>query len=381
MNQTKLRLAATSSQTRRMPFIDFLRGFACLWVVGTHAHAGWADLYKPKAGDNILQSALMWFLGMGSVGVDLFIVISGFCLFYPLIQLQNSKWGFSPVNARLFFIRRAQRILPVYYVVVLICSVLLIGWNLKFAPFQSVLDILPYLFTVQNWIPSHTPRINGSLWSVAMEVQLYLLLPFLVALIRRYSLVTVAAVSVGGAMLAGIASKFINLGPLFINPLAHTAMPVHFGEFVFGAVAAYLVKSKTSINKTILFSAAIACFCIGVLGHTSRGGPVLAGSCYTSWGLFFCIVIIGASRVRQNIWEDNPIYKTISRVGLVSYSMYAVHFPIVLMLDNYKNTFGNHPLKQLLAFCMIGFPAILLATLVMFHFIERRSVPAVRLQK
>ena len=379
MNQTKLRVAA-SSQTKRLPFIDFLRGFACLWVVGTHAHAGWTDLYKPKIGDGPLQSALIWFLGMGSVGVDLFIVISGFCLCYPLIRFADSNWGFSGLDFRLFFIRRAQRILPVYYSAVLVCFVLLTGFDLKFAPLQSIFDILPYLFAVQNWMPSYTPRINGSLWSVAMEVQLYLLLPLLIGLIRRHHLATVAGVSISGSMLLGIASKFLNFGDLLINPLAHTAMPVHLGEFVLGAVAAYMVKSKANINNYALFSTAAVCFCIGALGNTSRGGPIIAGIGYTCWGLLFCIVIIGAARLETDIWDKNPVAKIISRVGLVSYSMYAVHFPIVLVLEKYKNTFGNHPLGQLLAFSAIGFPAIVLAPLLMFQCIERRSVPSIRLQ-
>ena len=102
-----------SSQSQRLAFIDFLRGFACLWVIGTHAHAGWTNVYRPIGSDNIVQSAFIWFLGLGGKGVDLFIVISGFCLTYPLIKVTDGSIDFKDLDLKRFLFRRGQRILPV----------------------------------------------------------------------------------------------------------------------------------------------------------------------------------------------------------------------------------------------------------------------------
>jgi peptidoglycan/LPS O-acetylase OafA/YrhL len=368
-----------SSQSQRLAFIDFLRGFACLWVIGTHAHAGWANVYKPIASDNMLQSAFIWFLGVGGKGVDLFIVISGFCLTYPLVKLTNGCIEFTDLDLKRFLIRRGQRILPVYYTVLISCTVAL-SFGMSFAPFQGLKDVIPYALLLQNWIPSYHARINGTLWSVAMEAQLYLTLPLIVLLIKKFPY----RVALGGLIilsaLIGILSKSYQLTS-FVNPLAHTAMPVHFGEFILGIIAAITVRQGKSIRTLALGALTVVCTCIGALGHISKGGPVISGLGYTAWGIAFCIVIIMLSKVNNKIWDSNPVTKLVSRVGLISYSMYAIHFPIMLVLERYKNVFGTHPLQQLSAFMLIGFPSVVVASLVLFQLVEKRSIPAVRLQK
>jgi peptidoglycan/LPS O-acetylase OafA/YrhL len=158
-------------------------------------------------------------------------------------------------------------------------------------------------------------------------------------------------------------------------------MPVHFGEFVLGIIAAIAVRQGKSIRTAALGAVAIVCTCIGGLGHISKGGAVISGLGYTAWGITFCIIIIMLSKVNNEIWDSNPVTKLVSRVGLISYSMYAIHFPIMLVLERYKNVFGTHPLQQLSAFMLIGFPSVLVASLVLFHLVEKRSIPAVRLQK
>jgi peptidoglycan/LPS O-acetylase OafA/YrhL len=373
------KLESLSSQSQRLAFIDFLRGFACLWVIGTHAHAGWTNVYLPAGADNILQSAFIWFLGLGGKGVDLFIVISGFCLTYPLIKVTDGSIVFKDLDLKRFLIRRGQRILPVYYTVLMACT-LALSFGITFAPFQGMRDVIPYAFLVQNWIPSYHARINGTLWSVAMEAQLYATLPLILLLVKKIPYRVVLSAFVILSAMIGILSKSVLL-TTFVNPLSHTAMPVHFGEFVLGIVAAIAVRQGKSIRTAALGAVAIVCTCIGGLGHISKGGAVISGLGYTAWGITFCIVVILLSRVKNEIWDSNPVSKLVSRVGLISYSMYAIHFPIMLVLERYKNVFGTHPLQQLSAFMLIGFPSVLVASLVLFHLVEKRSIPAVRLQK
>jgi peptidoglycan/LPS O-acetylase OafA/YrhL len=368
-----------SSQSQRLAFIDFLRGFACLWVIGTHAHAGWTNLYRPADSDNILQSALIWFLGLGGRGVDLFIVISGFCLTYPLIKVTDGSTVFKNLDLKRFLIRRGQRILPVYYTVLIACT-LTLSFGITFAPFQGLRDVIPYAFLVQNWTPTYTARINGTLWSVAMEAQLYTTLPLILLIIKKLPYRVVLSCLVILSAVIGILSKSVHLTS-FVNPLAHTAMPVHFGEFVLGIIAAITVRQGKSIHTVALVGVALVCTCVGGLGHISKGGAVISGLGYTAWGITFCIVIILLSKVRNEIWDSNPVTKLVSRVGLISYSMYAIHFPIMIILDRYKNVIGTHPLQQLSAFTLIGFPSVVVASLVLFYLVEKRSIPAVRLQK
>ena len=367
-----------SIQSQRLAFIDFLRGFACLWVIGTHAHAGWTNVYRPVGSDNILQSAFIWFLGLGGKGVDLFIVISGFCLTYPLIKITDGSIVFKDLGLKRFLIRRGQRILPVYYTVLTACT-LALSFGITFAPFQGLRDVIPYALLVQNWTPTYTARINGTLWSVAMEAQLYITLPLILLIIKKLPYRVVLSCLVILSAVTGILSKSVQLTS-FVNPLAHTAMPVHFGEFILGIIAAITVRQGKSIQTSALVAVALACTCVGGLGHISKGGAVISGLGYTAWGITFCIVIILLSKVRNNLWDSIVVTRLVSRVGLISYSMYAIHFPIMLVLERYKNVFGTQPLQQLSAFMLIGFPSILVASTLLFQFVEKRSIPPVRLQ-
>ena len=362
-----------------MAFIDFLRGFACLWVIGTHAHAGWTNVYRPTGSDNIFQSALIWFLGLGGKGVDLFIVISGFCLTYPLIKVSNGSIDFKELDLKRFLIRRGQRILPVYYTVLFACTFALSA-GITFAPFQGLKDVVPYAFLVQNWIPSYHARINGTLWSVAMEAQLYVTLPLILLLIKKLPYRIVLSFLVILSAVMGILSKSVHLSS-FVNPLSHTAMPVHFGEFILGIIAAITVRHGRSVPTVALITVAIVCSCVGCLGHISKGGSIVSGLGYTAWGITFCIVIILVSKASNDLWDRNLVTRLVSRIGLMSYSMYAIHFPIMLVLERYKNVFGTQPLQQLSAFMLIGFPSVLVASLVLFQLVEKRSIPTVRLQR
>jgi peptidoglycan/LPS O-acetylase OafA/YrhL len=205
-------------------------------------------------------------------------------------------------------------------------------------------------------------------------------LPIILLLVKKIPYRIVLSTFVILSALVGILSKSVQL-TTFVNPLSHTAMPVHFGEFVLGIIAAIAVRQGKYIRTAALCAVAIVCTCIGGLGHISKGGAVINGLGYTAWGITFCVVIILLSKVNNEIWDSNPATKLVSRIGLISYSMYAIHFPILIVLERYKNIFGLQPLQQLSAFMLIGLPSIIIASLVLFHLVEKRSIPAVRLQK
>ena len=324
-----------------------------------------------------MQSAFIWFLGLGGKGVDLFIVISGFCLTYPLITTADGSVMFKQLDIRKFIIRRSQRILPVYYTVLIACT-LALSFGITFAPFQGLKDIVPYALLIQNWIPSYHARINGTLWSVAMEAQLYVTLPLILSMIKKLPYRIVLSSLVILSAVIGILSKSVHLTS-FLNPLSHTAMLVHFGEFILGIIAAVTVRQGKSIQTVAMIVIATASACVGGLGHISKGGGIIGGLGYTAWGITFCIVIILLSKVRNDVWDSNFVTRLVSRVGLISYSMYAIHFPIMIVLDQYKNILGTHPLQQLSAFMLIGFPSVLVASILLFQLVEKRSIPHVRL--
>ena len=186
----------------RLPFLDGVRGLAALYVVFYHAYCtsdcsttGWRHTLPP-----LLEKLLRWLLH-GNVGVDVFIVLSGFCLMLPVAT--NPARQLEGGTAR-YIARRARRILPPYFAVVILSLALIalvpalgakanVYWDCALPAFQPD-ALLSHLFVVHNFSPDWSSKIGYPLWSVATEWQIYFFLPLLILpLWRRLGLIAAVA--------------------------------------------------------------------------------------------------------------------------------------------------------------------------------------------
>src|SRR5262245_30496387 len=177
-----------------IPALDGLRGLAILLVLLVHT-------YYPAGGiarhQSTLDRACLHVCGLGWCGVDLFFALSGFLITGILLQAKGGEDAL-----RNFYLRRALRIFPLYYLVVLARLFILPGR--AFDPWEST----SYLLYFSNfWRSAHlavTPFDNfvGPTWSLAVEEQFYLLWPLLVFLLSRRSLLILCVVLLGAAPLA-----------------------------------------------------------------------------------------------------------------------------------------------------------------------------------
>ena len=313
--------ASTQAAPRqRLAGLDGIRGLAALYVVMHHI---FERAFPGYPVDNAPGWA-GWFI-YGRFAVVVFIVQSGFSL-----SVSPARHGWRLDGISRFAYRRARRILPAYWAAVAFS--LAVAWLIITPPGQAIPSTKTVLvngFLVQNF--SGAPSPNRSLWSMAVEAQLYILFPLLLLLVRRFratvmlAAVTIAVVAVGivGPHVSGLDTFVIRSAP----DLA--------ALFALGILAAGIVtasRGRRSWPWGLLALAAVA--------------PVIAtiwwkGSVWTIdhqyWvdltlgpaiACLLAALVTGHAAPLMRLLDSRPLRK----LGLSSYSLYLLHAPIVVVV-------------------------------------------------
>jgi peptidoglycan/LPS O-acetylase OafA/YrhL len=179
---TSLAVDPRFQDRERQPGLDLLRALAIIVVVIYHA----GIMGFPTAG-----RVDRW----GWIGVDLFFVLSGYLIGGQLLAPLTRK---QPINLKRFFARRALRIMPAYFVVLAI-YVFLPSWR----EYPDMYIWWKFLLSVQN-IGLHGGTAFSHAWSLAVEDQFYLTLPFILLFVNRKPrsvIVIPCLIFVGGILL------------------------------------------------------------------------------------------------------------------------------------------------------------------------------------
>ena len=180
--QTSCQVATHSSTGKQAPnqirALDGVRAIACLVVLSYHMSLLMRDygILPPLQDINplaiILSYIVAFFAEFGESGVILFFVLSGFLLFLPYAKalLSESCWP----SARRYYLRRIFRILPGYYVTLLL---IISFFHPEFLDINHQHDLWAFLtFTMSLNLSS---QVNIPFWTLAIEFQFYLFLPII----------------------------------------------------------------------------------------------------------------------------------------------------------------------------------------------------------
>ena len=288
-----------------MPELDSARGIAVLLVVFLHG------MDRPLPPELSAFGRLLFDLShYGWVGVNLFFVLSGFLITGILLDSRGRSDYF-----RRFYIRRALRILPAFYGMLLI---LIVGGciSLRFM-------VVSLLFLANFGVVLGVGGGYGVLWSLAVEEHFYIFWPLLV---RRCStrtlMIFAAAVCIGSPflrilLLAGditpghLASFFtwFNLDGLSLGGLL--AIWVRMPSFCRNHLAR-IAPAVLLLNGTAFFF---------LVGRTWADATVIKSACNLACTAFLsCLLLLGTSQWRFLV--DRPILKFF---GFISYGLYLVH--------------------------------------------------------
>ncbi|MEI8235404.1 MAG: acyltransferase [Verrucomicrobiota bacterium] len=339
---------------RHLAFLDVVRGVAILLVVGFHTldaglgidHLQWNGWWLDFA-HAPWTFVLLLPVSFGWIGVAIFFAVSGFCIHLSYERSPGREW-------KAFFLRRFFRIYPPYLLALCFFAFAfpptrLGGWTL-----DHLVQFGSHFLLVHNVDNRWVVGVNGSFWSIAVEVQLYLLYPLLYLAARRLG--WTRALLLAGGMEVGL-----RLGDFWFGvPCWLGASP--FNYWLSWAVGAKLADDYLQGRPLLLARWPLAPF-VALTAGSFFIRP-LAEFSFLLTALTTVRAIAGCLARPDVPAQPSWLAKWVGWVGGFSYSLYLIHQPFLKALSPWlKGMFPGHVLHPMLLFfcglasCCLIFPA------------------------
>jgi peptidoglycan/LPS O-acetylase OafA/YrhL len=300
------------------PDIDGLRALAVVPVILFHAGGG--------------------FIPGGFIGVDIFFVISGF-LITSIILKESQNGKFSLVN---FYERRARRILPALFAVMLVTSIFMFNtlmYREMEAFLESIVGVLTFTSNIYFWSTTNyfdpaaelKPLLHT--WSLSVEEQFYVLFPLLFLLFAKkikLHMILITLATVGSFALCIIAQ--------YKSPIANFyLLPFRAWELLIGALGAYYVAYRgnflqmhSQVHQT-LSNIGLAMILYGLFCIDKDDGWPSVKTLIPVLGTLFILIFNDKTATLSYRLLSQPV---MVGVGLISYSLYLWHQPILAFIAN-----------------------------------------------
>ncbi len=310
-----------------LPGLDGIRAVAVLAVIAYHLNFGWAP--------------------GGLLGVQVFFVLSGYLITDLLVAEYRRHQG---IGLKIFWIRRARRLLPALFVVLFVA----VGWATLFDRVQlSSLrsDLPPSVFYVSNWwfVFHHVsyfakfgpPSPLGHLWSLSIEEQFYLIWPLLVLAGMRWIRSTGALIGITLAVAAGSAVEMALLYAASPNgdpTRVYDGTDTRAFALLIGAALAFgLPRNRTfgpiTAGATRVLNLAGAAALAGIFvmfWHTNQYDPFLYQGGMVLLAVLTALVI-GVTVHPGSQWRVILGWEPLRWVGERSYGIYLWHYPVIVL--------------------------------------------------
>ncbi|MEQ9695374.1 acyltransferase [Shimia sp. SDUM112013] len=266
-----------------------------------------------------VQSETWPILDRGFLGVDFFFVLSGFLITTLLLRERDRTGRFS---LRHFYIRRALRILPVYFFVVTLVAAYFIGIKGETRYFTQ----LPYYYLfLSNFLTDHIPTLSIT-WSLSVEEQYYLLWPLALLLLPSRWVVPVLGVLI--ALNVTAAMGLFGVTPPQLGPLTFKLPVATYAPILMGSLAAVLLNSQRGYAAfdTVLGKPLAPWVCAVLLAITIQITPFdLRGLPNLLIHVLMTATLITLVLYEDTVWSPFLTHPFIARVGEVSYGIYLYH--------------------------------------------------------
>lgn len=286
----------------------------------------------------VLYHAGVPFLPGGYVGVDIFFVISGFLITSHLLGglARTGRVSFAS-----FYAKRARRILPASLLVVLLSVVAALIW---FPPLlmeevwrgavATALYVPNLLFAANgtNYLAETTPSLFQHYWSLGIEEQFYLIWPLLLALGWKY-LRSRRALGVALAIIVALSFLACVFLTFRLQPWAFFSLPTRAWELGVGGIVAFALHHRARVLGQR--SAAIVGW-VGLLGLLSTVVLFTSSTPFPGYWAALpvittaLVILAGATPTRYGPSALLSL-RGMAFVGAISYSLYLVHWPALVI--------------------------------------------------
>lgn len=302
---------------RYMPHLDALRGCAILLVLVEHF------------GGSALNDLIP--IGAGTLGVHLFFVLSGYLITGQLLDAFHAgKSGSRSTILKHFYLRRALRLLPVFYVTLAVLTIFKIGDFRESWPWHAA--YLSNMYAV--W--------GGKLsifWTLAVEEQFYMVWPLLVMItpIRSMRLLCLSAIATGWLFKAAWLAFDMH------NPYSYTLLISNLELLGMGSLLAVLSFRGHANDFTWLREgrAKVGLALAGIFGMTTAvsiwmiygGGTPRFITLNLTTSVFYGWLVILAARGFTGWIGTIASFWPLRYIGRISYGIYVIHNFIPAFLE------------------------------------------------
>lgn len=319
----------TFQRTKHFGSLDGLRCISIVGVLATHV-----ELYHP-----------------GELGVDLFFVISGFLITTLLLRERDRRGTISLYN---FYIRRALRIFPLYYSVLLLYIFIVLMTEMQSQAGRDFIANLPYFLTyTSNWfveLDTHTwqPVFFLFAWSLATEEQFYATWP---AIQKRLSAASSVVWSLTIICLieltkAGAFSAIIPLDSLVHTIVTSVATPIFLGVILANVLHTQLgydlCRRILGRRSSSVVALGVLIVCLVVEQPAYRFRAMSLGSQLHLLVVYISMTALVASCVmREDHWLAPMLgWRPIFHLGTISYGIYLLNRLCMHAVDRVLTRFG-----------------------------------------
>jgi peptidoglycan/LPS O-acetylase OafA/YrhL len=361
--------------------LEALRGVAALLVMALHALYAAPSVYgSADPLDRWVLGAFVW----GWVGVPVFFVLSGFVLTLPFLQAGSA--GSPRPDVRPYLLRRAARVLPAFWLQLLLIALGLallggfpgVGGSAQLAQWPWQLSMAFHLDAAAHpWL--------GVWWTLPVELSFYLLLPWLLARRPGRRATWLAGLILAAILLRGIAGAELLPTPL-ARALAHH-LPTRIDAFLIGVIAAHIWHARGAVLRTghaavLVFSGLLLALAMVllVLGtQVPMPEPLPRRPWLAPWQSLFALGM-GLLVLGLVVWERQRQlprwYAPLVALGRVSYGVYLWHVPVLGMLAEVAAGRGIVPWPPILL--LAALPPTLVLAWASWRFVEQPARAWVR---